>query len=240
MQRSWTEELHHAAAPIWTSFRDDPGNQAVRNALVTHYLPIATRHAARVPGGPVFEREDIEQDLAIVLLELVEAYDPFMGVPFHKYASQRLSKRLASCIRLYDNVKRWQRDVLGIDPQLVPIQGTRMREMDHGTGVSAFTPCYQMAAPPEGNSTTFGVQAERLFRKHLLRQLPERKHRLFVLLRWWRGHSLEQIAQRFSHDPSWAWYTQRDVKRQLMAILSRPDLADAPCANTRQMRKAAA
>ena len=107
-QREW---LPPERPELWAAYRER-GRVEDRNALVMHYAPIARAvvgaRARRIVHEGVFSREDVEQDLMIVLQELVEAFDPvqYPGVPFAKFALMLLTRRWASAVRNYDEIDR--------------------------------------------------------------------------------------------------------------------------------------
>jgi RNA polymerase sigma-B factor len=64
---------------------DDPGRVALRNKLVTGYLPVV-QHIARRFGGRGEPVDDLEQAGTVGLLNAVDRFEPDRGVDFLSYA----------------------------------------------------------------------------------------------------------------------------------------------------------
>jgi RNA polymerase sigma-B factor len=61
------------------------GERAVRDALITRYLPLAMHLARRYPSGR--EAEDVAQVASLALVKAVERFDPDHGTAFTSFAT---------------------------------------------------------------------------------------------------------------------------------------------------------
>src|SRR5205823_6243630 len=109
VRRDW---LPPEPPKLWAAYLAGRGDRD-RNALVMHYEPIVRTcvgaRARRLDNQPAFGKEDVAQDLMLVLQELVEAYDPSRGVPFGRWAAMLIPLRWAQAVREYDEVDRRMR-----------------------------------------------------------------------------------------------------------------------------------
>lgn len=78
---------------VWRIYREQP-SQALRDQLVTRYLPYARAIAARLyarRGGQDFEFDDYLQYASLGLMECVDRYQPGLGASFKTYATTRMT-----------------------------------------------------------------------------------------------------------------------------------------------------
>lgn len=78
---------------LWRTYREQP-SQALRDQLVTRYLPYARAIAARMysrRGGQDFEFDDYLQYASLGLMECVDRYQPGFGASFKTYATTRMT-----------------------------------------------------------------------------------------------------------------------------------------------------
>jgi len=226
-------DLDHLAAPIWSDFRDDATNQATRALLLTHYQVLADRAAttrarkARIEDEP-FDRDDLAQELAIKLGDLLDSYDPAFNVPFSKYASPRLVGLAIDQVR---NVKQ-SRTVFGA-------RHGRPLQLAEAAGPHDKGDDWIEDKRPDPYAA---AAADKAFRRELLAGITERRDRCFVLLRWYRGMSLAAIGRRWGLSESRMSQLQSRLVRVLMVAMDRPELAGARPAyvtHSKNRRKAA-
>lgn len=90
-------EDHDEARALWQRFipaRDE----AVRQALVAHYAPLARMLAARLYGArsdPGLEFPDYHHFALVGLLECIDRFDPARGILFESYASPHVRGTIA-------------------------------------------------------------------------------------------------------------------------------------------------
>lgn len=78
---------------LWLAYRKQP-TQALRDRLVSRYLPYARAIAARMysrRGGQDFEFDDYMQYASLGLMECVDRYQPGLGASFKTYATTRMT-----------------------------------------------------------------------------------------------------------------------------------------------------
>ncbi|MFE1029036.1 sigma-70 family RNA polymerase sigma factor [Streptomyces sp. NPDC058818] len=92
--RAPEEELVHrmAACPA------GPDRQALREAAITAYLPVARRIARRY-GSPDRSREDLDQVACLGLVKAVDRFDPGLGHAFLSYAVPTIDGELKRFLR---------------------------------------------------------------------------------------------------------------------------------------------
>jgi len=91
----------------WTKFKKD-GDEATRNCLLEHYLPIVKYTAERLhnklPGE--VEVDDLISSGVFGLLDAVKAFDTSRGVKFETYCAQRIRGAILDELRALDWVPR--------------------------------------------------------------------------------------------------------------------------------------
>lgn len=94
-------------AQCWENYRNSQ-DQAARNALMEHYLPIvrynAERIAARLPDE--VELDDLLSAGVFGLMDAIEAFDPERGVKFETYCAPRIRGAILDELRNMDWVPR--------------------------------------------------------------------------------------------------------------------------------------
>ncbi|WND39431.1 sigma-70 family RNA polymerase sigma factor [Streptomyces sp. BB1-1-1] len=92
--RTPEEELVHrmAACPA------GPDREALREAAITAYLPVARRIARRY-GSPDRSREDLDQVACLGLVKAVDRFDPGLGHAFLSYAVPTIDGELKRFLR---------------------------------------------------------------------------------------------------------------------------------------------
>ena len=92
---------------VWESYRDAP-DEATRNLLVEHYLPIvrytAERLHARLPSE--VDVEDLMSSGLFGLMDAIEAFDLERGVKFETYCTTRIRGAIFDELRAMDWVPR--------------------------------------------------------------------------------------------------------------------------------------
>ncbi|WZB75884.1 sigma-70 family RNA polymerase sigma factor [Achromobacter insuavis] len=105
---------------LWLAFRANP-TLALRDHLITRYLPYARAIAARMysrRGGQGFEFDDYLQYASVGLLECIDRYQPGLGAAFKTYATTRVTGSILN--GLEKMTERQQQ--LAIQRQLISIE----------------------------------------------------------------------------------------------------------------------
>lgn len=214
------DRLEREARPLWAVWWLCPGDEAVRAKLVEHYAPLACRTAwARATRSNQLDRivdqHDLSQELVMVLMELIERYDPeaHPGIPFHKYAAPRLAKRVFDVQRDADFVGRWGR-LHGATATFVSIDKPIPR---CGTDQAPATLAELLPA---------GVSAAEhaAYQAHILSQLHDDADRRFARMRWFEGKSIGQIGALLKRSEGWAFIAQARLLPQMLRAMGLPEL----------------
>lgn len=213
------DAVDRAAEPLWASWWLERAPATLRS-LVEHYHGLAARtawqaaRAFKMLDGPV-DQHDLTQELVIGLQRMVETYDPFShpGVPFHKYAAKRLTKRVTDALRATDPVGRRAR-AQGLAPRWVSVE-THRRSLSH-----------QLVA---------GVSEEQ-YHNLLLQDVPDPELQRFIRLRWFEQKNCKQTAEAFGKSLSWAFFKQSQALPFLLRAMGRPDLIGMPPGRSVQPR----
>jgi hypothetical protein len=219
---------------LWQAFWQDRST-VNRNALLVKYAHLASivglnRALARGQVGHVVDEDDRAQDLVLVLVELINAYDPLLcggQGSFEQYAVPRLAKRVVSCEREYDPFSRTtraearegQREL----PSILSIDAPAKLGDDDVPGLA-----YSISIGAERLAAWDQVRQDKVFRKWLMRHL-HRRARLFALLRWWRGWSVPKISRRLNRHESWGSLEQAAIRDRILDVLGRPELKGTRC-----------
>ena len=93
---------------LWTEYKQNPDNQAVRNRLVEHYLPIVYRRADRIRAKlpSEIERDDLISAGTFGLIDAIGAYDMNRGVKFETFCLPRVHGAIVDELRAMDWVPR--------------------------------------------------------------------------------------------------------------------------------------
>lgn len=75
-----------------------------RNLIAKHYLYVATQVAGKVAVTSNVDKEDLEQEAAVELIEAIEDYDESKGTKFSTFAYSRIVGRLQQFMRDKTNI----------------------------------------------------------------------------------------------------------------------------------------
>ncbi|MGD9646847.1 MAG: FliA/WhiG family RNA polymerase sigma factor [Pirellulales bacterium] len=93
---------------VWTAFKADPSNEALRNRLIERYLPLVKYNGeriwARLPEG--VELDDLISAGVFGLMDAIDAFDMSRGVKFETYCVPRIRGAMLDELRTMDWVPR--------------------------------------------------------------------------------------------------------------------------------------
>ncbi|HWE97583.1 MAG TPA: sigma factor [Tepidisphaeraceae bacterium] len=214
------DEVERTAGPLWAAWWLDRA-PATLQRLVEHYRGLAARTAWQAARSlqmldRAVDQHDLSQELVIGLQRMVETYDPFThpGVPFHKYAAGRLTKRIADALRSTDEVGRGARSQ-GLAPRWVSVETHR-----HALA-------RQLVAA--------GASDEH-YHNLLLHDVPDPELQRFIRLRWFEQKTCMQTAAAFGKSLSWAFFKQTQALPFLLRAMGREDLIGMPPGRSIQPR----
>ena len=94
-------------AKLWKTYKKS-GEQAVRNQLIEHYLPLVKNHAerlkAKLPG--VVQVDDLTTAGVLGLMDAIEQFDPARKVKFETFSAIRIRGAMMDELRGLDWVPR--------------------------------------------------------------------------------------------------------------------------------------
>jgi RNA polymerase sigma factor for flagellar operon FliA len=104
--------LNEQAKPLWAAYFSDR-SEVNRNRLVEHYWPFAREIAYRAKKKLVVDvgtaLDDLEENAAVSLIDMVQRFDPARKVAFTSIAQTRLFGAILDGIREWDWVPRLER-----------------------------------------------------------------------------------------------------------------------------------
>ena len=119
-----TQDRRSMKSPIsiqatWIQYQLRPGNLALRNRLVEHYLPLVSYHAQRVSLKT--NKRTIAEELLTAgvfgLIDAIDAYDFDRGIKFETFSSHRIRGAMLDELRSQD----WL-------PRLIRSRNTRLEQ----------------------------------------------------------------------------------------------------------------
>lgn len=216
------------------------GDRAVRDALVEQHLGLARSLAARYAGRGA-PRDDLDQVAAVGLVKAVHRFDPDRGTAFSTYAvpvilgelrhhfrdhgwAVRVPRRLQELRTQVDVAAEVLAQRLGREPCVTEVAEHLDVDRDMVVlALDALRSCYApdpLETPAVEADTTDPCDAtiERLDVARLLADLPADDRRVLAL-RYWRGHTQQEIADQLGCSQM---QVSRLLRRSLDQLRERP------------------